>query len=91
MRLLGASAWYILSPFLLEGMFYGALGAIFGWLGMFTGLQYATPFLLDGLKDIIVLPIDMSVLLAMLGAMVLGGMVVGAFSSLLAVRRFLKI
>ncbi|NMC36497.1 FtsX-like permease family protein [Candidatus Beckwithbacteria bacterium] len=91
MRLLGASAWYVHSPFLLEGMFYGALGAFFGWLGMFTALQYATPVLIDWLKDIIALPINITLLLIMLGVMVLGGMVVGAISSLLAVRRFLRV
>lgn len=91
MRLLGASKWYINGPFLVEGMFYGATGAFFGWLASFTALQYATPFLLTWLEGIITLPVDFNLLLIMLGIMVMGGMIVGAFGSLLAVRRFSKI
>jgi len=91
MRLLGASRWYINSPFLVEGMVYGALGAFFGWLGGFTLLQYSTPYIVEWLEEIIAFPIDITLLLMLLGIMILGGMTVGAFSSLVAVRRFSKI
>jgi cell division transport system permease protein len=41
MRLLGAGTGYIVGPYLFEGMVYGSLGAIIGWLGMFTTLLNA--------------------------------------------------
>ncbi|MGI5828053.1 MAG: cell division protein FtsX [Patescibacteria group bacterium] len=91
MRLLGASKWYIHGPFLLEGMIYGSFGAFFGWLGAFTVLQYSTPMIVDWLQEIITFPIDMVFLLVLLVGMVLGGMVIGAFSSLVAVRRFSRV
>ncbi len=31
MKLVGASNWYVRLPFLFEGMFAGALGAVFAW------------------------------------------------------------
>jgi cell division transport system permease protein len=91
MRLLGASKWYINGPFVIEGMIYGAVGALFGWLAAFTVLQYSTPMLLSWLSDIIKLPVDPSFLLIMLGSMVTGGMFVGAIGSLMAAGRFSKI
>jgi cell division transport system permease protein len=44
MKLIGASNWFIRTPFLLEGIFYGAVGAIIGW-GISYGVLafYATP------------------------------------------------
>ena len=44
MKLIGASNWFIRTPFLLEGIFYGAVGAIIGW-GVSYGVLffYATP------------------------------------------------
>lgn len=90
-RLLGASNWYINGPFLIEGMNYGFWGGLFGWLGMFTLLQYATPYLLDWLGGIITLPVNINLMLMSLGAVLVAGIVTGAFSSLLAVRRFVKV
>jgi cell division transport system permease protein len=91
MRLLGASPWHIHGPFLVEGMIYGAAGALIGWLGTFTVLQYTTPVLIDWLQDVITMPVPIQVLLMLLGIMMLGGMVLGAFGSLMAVRRFSKV
>ncbi len=91
MRLLGASSWYIHGPFLIEGMIYGGLGAIFGWLGSFTLLQYSTPFLISWLDDIINLPVPAEILFSFLGVLTLAGMLFGGISSLIAVRRFMKI
>lgn len=91
LRLLGASGWYVHGPFLMEGMIYGGLGAFFGWLGAFTLLQYATPFLLGWLEDTIQLPVPLEILGMLCGIMVMSGMFVGGFGSLLAVRRFIKI
>ena len=91
MRLLGASKWYVNGPFIIESMIYGFWGAVFGWLAMFTALQYATPYLLDWLGEIINLPIDMIYLFVPLAIMSLSGMILGAFSALIAVRRFIKV
>jgi cell division transport system permease protein len=91
MRLIGASGWYILGPFLVEGIIYGLVGAFFGWLGAFTVLQYSTPLLLENVGEFINLPINFTVILLFLGVLTLSGALIGALGSLIAVRRFIKI
>lgn len=90
MKLIGATNWYIRWPFILEGIFYGILGGIFGW-GMALGiLWYATPYLSSFLRDIPVFPIPLIFLLQILGVEILLAIVLGAVSSFLAVIRYLK-
>ncbi len=90
MRLLSATNWYIRWPFLLEGMFYGVIGAFFGWLVASVGLVYATPYLQSFLGTIPLLPVQLAFLLVLLAAEVVVAMCLGALSSFLAVLRYLK-
>lgn len=90
MRLIGAGRWYIRWPFVLEGIFYGVFGALVGWMTAAGVLIYATPFLESFLKGIPVLPVSYIDLLALLGIEVLIAIVLGIFSSFLAVLRYLK-
>lgn len=45
LKLVGATKWYISSPFYSEGMFYGIMGAFLGWGLVYILLLYSTPFL----------------------------------------------
>ena len=90
LRLLGASNWFIQGPFVLEGIFYGVVGAFFGWLFAYTLLLYATPLLISWLEDLQLLPVDPILMLMLLGVMVLSGMIIGSLSSLLATKRFFR-
>lgn len=90
MRLIGANSWYVRWPFIIEGVFYGALGAILGW-GIASGiLWYATPMLSAFLRGIPIFPIPLVFLLGLLGAEIMIAIVLGAFSSFVAVLRYLK-
>ena len=90
MRLIGATNWYIRWPFIFEGMFYGAIGAFFGWLISSLALWYSTPFLASFLRGIPVLPVSPLVLFELLAVELLLAACLGAFSSFLAVLRYLK-
>ena len=90
MRLIGATNWYIRWPFVFEGMFYGVIGAILGWIVASIALWYSTPFLETFLKGIPVLPVSPVVLLELLGVELILAALLGAFSSYLAVLRYLK-
>lgn len=90
MRLIGASSWYIRLPFIIEGIFYGIIGAIIGWLISTGVLIYATPFLESFLKGIPVLPVSFLQLLALLGIELILAAILGVVSSFLAVLRYLK-
>ncbi len=90
MRLVGATKAYIRAPFLIEGMLQGSLGALLA-MGLLYGayrfvaptLTLASPFLLTSANPGFLKP-------SMLTALVVGGAVIGALGSSLAVSRFLK-
>ncbi len=90
LRLIGATSWYIRAPFILEGMFYGFVGGFLGWLITYILLLYSTPFLNSFLAGIPILPIKTLFLLALLGGLVFVDVLIGAFGSFLATRRYLK-
>lgn len=90
MRLIGAGSWYIRWPFIIEGVFYGFFGAFIGWLVSVGILLYVTPYLSSFLRGIPIFPISPVFLLELLGLEVLVAIILGAFSSYLAVLRYLK-
>ena len=90
MRLLGAGVGYIVLPYMAEGMLYGVLGSVIGWLGLFTLYLYATPQLISFFGSIIRFPVSWMVFAALLGGGVLGGAIIGVLASFVAVRRFVR-
>lgn len=96
LRLVGASNWYIRWPFILEGIFYGFLGAIIGWGLSYVFALYQNPSLFTSAFGELALSFDyLSIpsplfMLAILGIMVASGILIGAGGSLLAVWRYLR-
>lgn len=90
MRLIGAGSWYIRMPFIVEGMFYGFIGALTGWLISMGVLIYATPHLSSFMRGIPVFPLPPVFLFELLGIELLLAIILGALSSYLAVLRYLK-
>lgn len=90
MRLLSATNWYIRWPFMLEGIFYGIIGAFIGWLLATGSMFYALPMLRDFFGNIPVLSISPVYLFALLGLELVIATIIGIFSSFLAVLRYLK-
>ena len=90
MELIGASKGFISAPFLLEGIFYGVIGALIAWGVAYLLLLYATPFLIDFLAGIPILPVPIFLMLAVLGGELLLGAIIGTLGSFIAVRRYLK-
>lgn len=90
MRLIGAGSWYIRWPFILEGVFYGVFGAVIGWFISVGALLYVTPYLSTFLKGIPLFPISPIFLGQLLGIEIIIAVILGAFSSYLAVLRYLK-
>lgn len=90
MRLIGAGSWYVRWPFIIEGAFYGIFGALIGWTISVGVLFYATPHFQNFLKGIPVLPLSPVFLLELLALEIFIAIILGAFSSYLAVLRYLK-
>lgn len=91
MRLLGASPSFIRNPFLLEGIFYGVVGATSAWISSYLILWYFTPFLEGYLGEVDLLPVNPLFMLTLLGSCLVLAVIVGGVASISAVRRYLKI
>ncbi len=91
MRLVGATNSFIRAPFLMEGIFYGFVGAFSSWLIIYMLIWYFTPFLQGYLGEVQLLPINPLFMLALLGIGLLVAIIVGGLGSLGAVRRYLRI
>ncbi len=91
MKLLGASTWFIRAPFLLEGIFYGAVGAFFAWITSYAFLWYLAPFIEGYITDVKLLPVSPLVMLSLLGVTMLVAVIIGLLGSFGAVRRYLKL
>lgn len=90
MKLVGATNWFIRVPFIFEGMFQAALGAIVAAAIIYAGKLFG----LDKIQQAIsFLPMTvgsatiMRIFLVLLGV----GVVIGAMGSSLALRRFLEV
>ncbi len=91
MKLIGASDWFIRTPFILEGIFYSVLGAIIGWAVSYGALMiFGQSTLQSFFNGVPVFPIEPIYMLAVLGLQILLAVVLGAFASFLAVFRYLK-
>lgn len=91
MRLVGASTSFIRIPFILEGMFYGAVGAATAWIVVYTLLWYFTPFLKGYLGEVNLLPVNPLLMVYSLLIILFVALIVGALGSLGATRRYLRI
>ncbi len=91
MRLLGASSTFIRTPFILEGIFYGVVGALVSWMIVYILLWYFTPFLQGYLGEVKLLPVNPVFMLALLTSSITVAITIGGLGSLGAVRRYLKI
>ncbi len=89
-RLLGAGKSYINYPYILEGIFYGFGGALTGWGITFLTFWQLKPKIAPYFGEIPFYPETIYPFLILLGAQVLGGIFIGLFSSVLAVRRHAK-
>lgn len=90
MRLMGATKWYIQQPFLLEGMFYGIVGSVLGWSGVYLGISYATPLIQKFFAEVHLVPVAPQLMLILLGAGTAVGVLIGFIASMLSTRRLFK-
>jgi len=89
-RLLGAGKGYINFPYIIEGSFYGLGGAVVGWGLTFLAFWQMRPKIEPFFGKIPFYPETIYPYLFLLAAEVLGGVLIGLFSSVMAVRRHAK-
>lgn len=89
-KLVGASNWFIRAPFIVEGALYGITSAILVLLIMYPLLAYVSPKITAYLSGSDIFAFFKSNLLAIFMFQLLVGMILGAVSSFIAIRRYLE-
>jgi len=90
MRLIGATKWFIKSPYVFEGIMYGVVSSLIGWGLSYVGLLYITPWLKEFLGTIPVFPIPQAFYAFQISIGSLLGILLGAFAGSIAVGRLIK-
>ncbi|WP_130811680.1 permease-like cell division protein FtsX [Olsenella sp. Marseille-P4559] len=90
MRLVGASNGFIRGPFIMEGTLESLIGAGLAIIALAAGMSYVMPRLENSLKFLSFYVSPEALYLTYGGLLVLG-VIIGLFSSAIAMRRYLKV
>lgn len=90
MRIIGATRWYIKRPFMVEGMLYGLVGSLLGWVAMLGGLLYITPWLKQFVDPVPLFPLSYQLLGIQLAIGTVSAMLIGGFAAWAAGQRLIK-
>src|SRR3989338_62251 len=91
MRLVGATAWHIRGPFLIEGVIDGGLAAVITAAIYIPTVWFLAPNIQNFLDGINMFQYLMGHLLEFFAILFASGVLLGILSSILAVRRYLKV
>jgi cell division transport system permease protein len=90
-RLVGASTRYIKGPFVVSGLMYGFVATILALILLLPMTYWAGPYTLDLGTGVNLFSHYLASMLYIGGVMLLSGLFIGALSSYLAVKKYLKI
>ena len=90
LRLIGATSGYIQMPFIIEGWAYGIIGAVLGWSLSYLVLLYGTPYIIDLVWSLQLLPVSYWWMLKLLGLEIIAGGIWCALAASWAVGRHLR-
>ena len=91
MRLVGASNSFIRLPFVFEGTIYGVVAAVIAIILLFPLVRLITPYIVGSAYVQIIQQDFIKYLVVIFFIQLILGVLLGIISSLLAIRRFLKI
>lgn len=91
MRLVGASNTFIRLPFVFEGMIYAISALILSMLVLFITLKFAAPQISRNIMPEEFMKIYLSKFALLVGVQLLAGIFLGVVSSMIAIRKYLKI
>ena len=90
-RLVGASNWFIRSPYMVEGALYGSLATVIALALFFGGLQFASPRIALLMPGVSLMGYFAGNVAQIIGLTLFAGVGLGVISSAVAIRRFLKV
>ena len=91
MRLVGANNWFIRLPFIVEGILYGTSAALLTVIIFYPLAGYLVPFFIRSGVSMDLAGFLGQSFVYILGIQIFSGVVLGAASSLIAIRRYLKV
>jgi len=91
MRLVGASNNFIRGPYIIEGILYGLLAGVLSFAVIVPLIVYASPYIAKFIPEINLQIYFAANFLRLFGYQLLFGIILGIFSSFIAVRRYLKV
>jgi cell division transport system permease protein len=89
-RLLGASKFYVKRPFLLEGIIYGVVGSFIGSVITLGSIYLVRTSVNAFFQPVIFISNDLVFYGTVILAQMLLGLIIGFFSSLIGVKRYIK-
>jgi cell division transport system permease protein len=91
MRLVGASNIYIRMPFVFEGIFYGVSSAFAVMIFLFFTSKFLAPLTQGSISGGDIVSFYFSHFFIIFGSLLLSGILLGTFSGIIAIRRYLKV
>ena len=91
MKLVGASNWFVKGPFVVEGMVYGVIASVISIGILYPLVALSSPYLTTFMPGTDILRYFQSNLLMLFAIQVVVGTFLGTTSSLVAIRRYLKV
>lgn len=90
MKYVGATNFYVRIPFFLEGLIIGIVGAVLADLALYFGYDAVLGYMQESLSFITLLD-DPSLMLRIMLVLLVGGTVLGALGSNIAIKKYLKV
>lgn len=91
MKLVGASNWFVRGPFIVEGVLHGMIASAFSFMVIIPGIGFLGPKLFNFLPEVNLMNYIGNNFWSLLLFQTLGGIVLGVFSSWVAIRKYLKV
>lgn len=91
MRLVGATSWYVRTPFIFEGIFYGVLSAVISTALIWIAFIWASPLLQSTFAGISILQATPKVFSVLFLGEITIGVLIGVVGSFVATRKYLNV
>jgi len=91
MKLVGANPWFIRLPFITEGMLYGFFAAWISLIILYPVIYFSLPYLNSVAPNIDAINFLHSQAIKIVAIQLGSGVILGAISSLIAIRKYLKV
>ena len=91
MKLVGASNWFVRGPFIVEGVLHGMIASVFSFMVIIPGIGFLGPKLLNFLPEVNLMNYIGNNFWSLLLFQTLGGIILGVFSSWVAIRKYLRV